>query len=151
MAKDGTNRGGARIGAGRKKKNHTVQIPKLKEYLEAEQRGGGQTCAAQVYQDTFDWLAGCDCAEYVNPQLVETFAQAVSRHVQAESEISRTGFIARHPTTGEPMRSPLVQISLDYLKAAQAAWYSIQQIVDAHTTTDDADDLLDLLGGVGSD
>ena len=158
MAKDGTNRGGARIGAGRPRKNenHEFQIPNPKEYLAAEQYKGknrqpcGQTCAAQVYQDTFDFLTGCDCAEYVNPQLVENFAQMTARHVQAEQEISRTGLVAGHPTTGEPIISPLVRVSLEYLKAAQAAWYQIQAVVNEHAA-DSAFDAANILGGMNHD
>ncbi len=152
MAKDGTNRGGRRIGAGRPRKSldepnprdsQDFEIPAPKDYISAQQRDGGKTCAEQIYRETFDWLVNCNCAELVSPQLVETFAQLMARHIQAEREVSRTAFLARHPTTGEPTPSPLVRISLDYLKAAQQTWYTIQQIVNSQGV-DEIPDFSDL-------
>ena len=158
MAKDGTNRGGARIGAGRKAKpldekfidgdifNPTKQkdksifrIPTPKAYLDADQKSKGgnyKTCAKQVYKETFNWLKSCNCAEFVSPQLVENFAQTMARHIQAEQAIADSGLLARHPTTGEPMTSPLIKISLDYLKAAQQLWYQISQIIKQYGVED---------------
>ena len=69
MAKDGSNRGGARTGAGRKKKaladkvaegkadnllvlpttNFSgVEMPPPKEYLKAPQKNGQENCAAEI-------------------------------------------------------------------------------------------------------
>ena len=77
MAKDGTSRGGARAGAGRKKKDLTdrilegktasiinlpeapelegVQMPEIKSFMTDEQRMGS-LCAAEIYQETWQWL-----------------------------------------------------------------------------------------------
>lgn len=78
MAKDGTNRGGARVGAGRKSKalvdkinaGTSAQIlelpepavfegedvPPVKEYLKAKQKAGKDLCAEEVYKETWNWL-----------------------------------------------------------------------------------------------
>ena len=148
MAKDGTNRGGARIGAGRKRKSLEERLlegaemfekpqqkqqlmfekPAPKSYLSATQRDGAPTDARQVYDATYAWLAKCGCADSVAQQLVEDYAQTTARFIQAEQELSRAGLIIRHPATGEALVSPLVRISLDYLKAAQQIWYQIYQI-----------------------
>ena len=78
MAKDGTRRGGARVGAGRKPKALTDKInegesakvlefpmpvsligtdmPPVKEYLMAKQQDGSELCAAEVYEETWKWL-----------------------------------------------------------------------------------------------
>lgn len=78
MAKDGTNRGGARVGAGRKAKALTDKIngdsaamvidlpelsaidgadmPPAKDYLKAKQKSGKDLCAAEVYEETWKWL-----------------------------------------------------------------------------------------------
>lgn len=153
MAKDGTKRGGARIGAGRKKKSleekiiegkvsapaplisepSTFEIPPPKEYVSAEQKTG-RFYAEQVYNDTFSWLKSCSCAEIVPPQLVESFAQTLARHIQAEELLTRTGLLSKHPTTGEPTTSPFVKISLDYLKAANQLWLQIHQTVKENST-----------------
>ena len=70
MAVDGTNRGGARIGAGRPRKskaekllegaekNQTnsispAKIPAPKKYLNERQRDGGVTFARQFYRENF--------------------------------------------------------------------------------------------------
>ena len=147
MARDGTNRGGARIGAGRKRKSLSERMlegnekppvmfektqasfdfPAPKSYLSITQRDGSILAAKQVYDATYAWLAKCGCADSVNPQLVEDYAQTTARFIQAEGELSRAGLIIRHPATGEALPSPLVKISLDYLKAAQQIWYQINQ------------------------
>ncbi len=155
MAKDGTRRGGARIGAGRKKKsldekiiegkftadNSNVeikefQIPSPKEYLSAEQKVGGKTYAAQIYSETYEWLKACGCAELISPQLVENYAQTVARHIQCEELLTSYGMLAKHPTTGEPVTSPFVKMSLDYLKSANQLWYQIFQVVKENSKRD---------------
>ena len=147
MARDGTNRGGLRIGAGRKRKSleerllegeiipteilgtqKDFEIPKPKSYLTADSKSG-KVYAGRIYLETYDYLKKCGCAEIIPPQLVSNFAQAVSQHIQAEEIIKQTGLLSRHPTTGEPMANPLVKISLDYLKMAQQIWYMIFQTV----------------------
>lgn len=87
MAKDGTNRGGARIGAGAKKKpladriaegnpgkreltvidftDSTVDLegqpmPKPSKMLSAKQKNGKKLVAAEVYKKTWNWLR-CSC------------------------------------------------------------------------------------------
>lgn len=154
MAKDGTKRGGARIGAGRKKKSleekilegqaltpeplnlepSAFEIPPPKEYLTAEQKTG-RFYAESVYRETYKWLIACGCGNLVTPQLVEDYAQTIARHIQAEEILTRAGLLAKHPTTGEPVTSPFVKISLDYLKAANQLWYQIYQIVKENSTT----------------
>ena len=105
MAKDGTNRGGARIGAGAKKKpladkiaegnpgkrKLTVidfedkatdlegqQMPKPSKLLSATQKDGKPLVAEEVYKTTWEWLAERKCATLVSPQLLEN---GCARHV----------------------------------------------------------------------
>ena len=154
MARDGTNRGGARIGAGRKRKSleerllegnekpqmmfektaDSFEFPAPKSYISTAQRDGTPTEARQVYDDTYRWLAKCGCADSISQQLVECYAETTARHIQAESELSRAGLIVRHPMTSELLSSPLVKISLDYLKAAQQIWYQIDRHVKENGT-----------------
>ena len=75
MAKDGTNRGGARVGAGRKKKPLSEKInngkdakvlsfeelsgsdmPQVKDYMKAKQKNGEAFIAQDVFKDTWTWL-----------------------------------------------------------------------------------------------
>ena len=88
MAKDGTNRGGSRAGAGRKSKaladkltagnpggrkltvvnfdNDTAELegsdmPPVKEYLKASQKGGIDLCAEDVYKETWHIIPATHC------------------------------------------------------------------------------------------
>lgn len=160
MAKDGTGRGGARIGAGRKPKplaekivenlpstikQKQTKIKNPKSYLTATQKDGTKTFARQIYRETYDWLQKNNCADLISAQLVENFSEVMARHIQAEMQISQAGFIIRQPTTGEPIITPLVKISLDYLKAAQQLWYQIAQFVKENGTYNAADEAADMM------
>ena len=149
MAKDGTNRGGARPGSGRKPKALTdkikegksasvlpepadiqgVDMPPVKEYMRAQQKNGKDLCASEVYKDTFKWLKAVRCEKLVPSQLVEQYAMSVSRWIQCEEAISEFGMLAKHPTTGNAIASPYVAMSQNYLKQINQCWYQINQIV----------------------
>lgn len=151
MAKDGTNRGGARVGAGRKAKALTdkmndgsaamvidlpepssiagADIPPAKDYLKAKQKSGEDLCAAEVYEETWKWLKERGCEKFVSVQLVEQYAMSVSRWIQCEECISEYGFLAKHPTTGNAIASPYVSMSQQYMKQVNQVWYQIYQIV----------------------
>lgn len=156
MAKDGTNRGGARPGTGPKKKPlldkisagtagstlvlptptdiEGADVPPIKEYLKAKQKNGKDLCAEDVFVSTYKWLQGLGCDKIVNQQLVEQYAMTVSRWVQCEEAISEYGFLAKHPTTGNAIASPYVSMSRDYMKQANSAWFSIFQIVKENSS-----------------
>ena len=151
MAKDGTNRGGARVGSGRKPKAladkiskgssamamelpeppafEGADVPPIKEYLKARQKNGKDLCAAEVYEETWKWLKERGCDRLVNSQLVEQYAMSVSRWIQCEECISEYGFLAKHPTTGNAIASPYVSMSQTYMKQVNQIWYQIYQIV----------------------
>ena len=151
MAKDGTNRGGARPGTGPKKQALNdkiaagkasksmvlpeptdivgIDIPPVKEYLKAKQKNGKDLCAEDVFIATFTWLQGLNCDRLVNVQLIEQYAMSVSRWIQCEEAISEYGFLAKHPTTGNAIASPYVSMSRDYMKQVNSTWFAIYQIV----------------------
>ena len=148
MAKDGTNRGGARIGAGKKSKSLSDKIlegqvakfevadtdesfepPPPKDYLTAEQKDGSQLCSKQIYQETYRWLKSVGCEKIVAKQLIENYSMTMARHVQCENILSKFGLLAKHPTTGEPTTSPFVKMSIDYMKQASQLWYQIYSVV----------------------
>lgn len=108
--------------------------PEPKEYISATQKMGGESCAKEIYNEIFDFLKACKCEKLVAAQLVESYSQMLSRHIQAEKIISETGFLSKHPTTGEPITTPFVKLSLDYLRAAQAMWKQIYSVVKNNTT-----------------
>ena len=123
MAKDGINRGGARVGAGAKKKplaekiaegnpgkraltvidfdNQSVDLegqamPKPSKLLSAKQKDGKKLVAADIYKKTWDWLHERGCAALVSPQLLERYAMSVARWIQCEEAITEFGFLAKH-------------------------------------------------------
>lgn len=155
MAKDGTNRGGKRPGAGRKKKSAIekieagqdvslilpepadlsgVETPPVKEYLKANQRCGIDLSAEEVFNDTYQWLAARGCEKLVGQQLIEQYAMSVARYIQCETAISQYGFLAKHPTTQNAMQSPYVAMSQNYMKQANQLWFQIFQVVKENCT-----------------
>lgn len=157
MAKDGTNRGGPRLGQGRPNKalvdkvneGKTAMVielptpedisgrdmPPIKEFLKEEQKNGKDLYAEEVYQETWEWLKERGCEELISVQLLEQYSMAVSRWIQCEQAISEYGLLAKHPTTGSPIASPYVSMSKDYMKQVNTIWYSIFQIVRENSLT----------------
>ena len=152
MAKDGTARGGARVGSGRKGKALSdrieagennisvldvpddadldgVDMPEPSEYLKAKQKGGGDFAAEEIYRETWLWLKARGCERLVNKQLIEQYAMSVSRWIQCEEAITTFGFLSKHPTTGNAIASPYVSMSQQYMKQTNQLWYQIFQIV----------------------
>ena len=172
MAKDGTSRGGARIGAGRKpkpkverinegkaKKDTTfpelpdikgVDMQPVKDYLKAKQKNGKDLVAEQVYKETWNWLRERGCEKNVSPQLIDQYAMSVSRWIQCEEAISEFGFLAKHPTTGNAIASPYVAMSQSFMKQVNQVWFQIFQIVKENSSlgyggSNPQDDLMERL------
>ena len=158
MAKDGTRRGGARLGSGKKKKALTEamlegrkatimdlpspaditgeDMPPIKEFMKAKQKNGEELVAASVYKETWKWLKERGCAEIINVQLIEQYAMSVSRWIQCEEAISEFGMLAKHPTTGNAITSPYVTMSQAYMKQVNQTWFQIFQTVKENSTSD---------------
>ena len=153
MAKDGTNHGGARIGAGRPRKskkdkvlegdlktvesqcdNSKAKVKPPKKYLSAKQQDGGKLCGKRIYKETQEWIAAHGCRSFVPAQLVEEYAMTIARRIQCEDFLSKYGLIAKHPTTGEPTASPFVKMSVEYSKLASQQWGQIYAIVRDNAT-----------------
>ena len=156
MAKDGTNRGGARVGAGRKKKSLEEKItdgqatqqavssssvsddamPPLKEYLSSKQKNGAKLCATEIYSEIWSWLKTRGCENLVDNHLLEQYSMCVARWQQCEQAISQLGLSGRHPTTGGLMSSIYVKMSQDYLKLIAQLRYQIYSVVKENSTLD---------------
>ena len=161
MAKDGTNRGGARVGSGAKKKPLADKIaegnpgkrkltvidfnsdtadlegqpmPKPSEMLSAIQKDGQKLIAAEVYENTWKWLADRKCTALVSPQLLERYAMSVARWIQCEMAITEFGFLAKHPTTGNAIQSPYVAMAQNFMSQTNRLWMEIFQIVKENCT-----------------
>ena len=142
MAKDGTNRGGARPGAGRPRKALTEKIaegksaevmmqptdiesaetPPVREFMQELQRDGTKLLADEVYTETYQWLKERSCEKIVSRQLVEQYAMSISRWIHCEQIVTKYGYISKHPTTGAAIASPYVAMSQNYMKQANQIW-----------------------------
>lgn len=147
MAKDGTLRGGIRIGAGRPKQNFSennliefpapeivklqgADIPPPKKYLSAKQcEDNKKNYAVQIYKETYQWLKACKCEHLVTQQQIENFAQITARQIQCEEAINKYGFLSQHPTTNAAIASPFVKMSLDYMRQSTNLWLQIYNVV----------------------
>lgn len=155
MAKDGTNRGGARVGSGRKRKplyekledgnpgkrklevlefTHAPdlqgqEMPPPREMLSATEKDGSTLEAAEIYEETWNWLNERDCAHLIMPQLLERYAMSAARWMQCEAAVTEFGFLAKHPTTGNAMQSPYVAMSQNFMTQTNRLWLEIYQII----------------------
>ena len=155
--------GGARPGAGRKKKalseklidgnpgkapltklQFSIQdnnlagedMPPVSEYLKQVTKNSQQNLAPQIYEDTWNWLNSIGCAGYVSPQTIERYAMCVARWLQCEEMTNELGFLSKHPTTGKPVTSPFINIGINYMNQASRQWDNIMQIVKENCSVD---------------
>ena len=150
-------RGGARAGAGRKKKavidkitdksNQPIEVldipevdgvemPRPKDILSATQRDGKSFMAKEIYEETWEWLKKIGCHTVVSPQVIERYAMCAARWIQCEQMTNELGFLSKHPTTGKPIPSPFINIGINYMNQAVRSWNEIYQIVKENCTVD---------------
>ncbi|MDD4291046.1 MAG: terminase [Clostridia bacterium] len=151
--------GGARVGAGRKKKALSekieadnpsgrkltvldipdiegVEMPKPNEILSAAQRDGKDFQAKLIFEETWLWLQKIGCQGAVSKQLIERYAMCAARWIQCEQMTNELGFLSKHPTTGKPIPSPFINIGISYMNQAIRQWNEIYQIVKENCTAD---------------
>lgn len=151
------NSGGARVGAGRKRKPLADKIadgkakpaimelpnaadlqgqsmPEPNKMLAAVQKDGKTLVASDIYKSTWQWLNERGCAVLVSPQLLERYAMSVARWIQCEEAVSEYGFLAKHPTTGAAIASPYVSMSQNFMNQTNRLWLEIFQIVKENCT-----------------
>ncbi len=153
--------GGARIGAGQKKKALADKIVEgnpasaksqswsfrirpaskgghaaAREYLAARQKNGKELLAVEAYERTWTWLNERGCTHLIPAQILEQYAMAISRWIQCEECITEYGFLAKHPTTGNAIPSPYVSMSQSFSKQANNLWYQIYQVVRENCSTE---------------
>jgi len=104
-------------------------MPTVESYMESEQHQGIEFRAGEIQQATWKWLRERRCDGFINPMLVNQYAMHLARWIQCEEAISKYGFLSKHPTTSQAMKSPYTQTSIDYSKQAVIVWGQIYQIV----------------------
>ena len=110
-------------------------MPAPGDYLSTRQKDGRTLGADALYVETWRWLKDRGCEKFVNPRLIEAYAQAFTRFIQCEEAISTYGLLGKHPTTGGAITSPFVQMSQSFQKQANLLWYEIFDIVKQNCTT----------------
>ena len=138
------NSGGARVGAGRKKKPlaekiaagnpggrklgvldiretlgaadlEGVDMPPVKEYLSAVQRDGKTLCAAEIFKGTWTWLTKLGCDKMVNPH-GRAICDERCRWVRCEAVT--TWISGKASTSNAPIQSHMC-MSQNYMKQTQ--------------------------------
>ena len=112
------------------------EMPNPSEFLSATQKDGTTLCAADIFKNTWKWLADRGCAAIVSTQLIERYAMSSARWIQCETLTSELGFLAKHPTTGAAIQSPYVAIADKYMTQANKLWSEIFQIVRENCMTE---------------
>ncbi len=111
------------------------EMPIPSDYLSTKQKDGKPLGADALFIETWRWLRERGCEKFVNPRLIEAYAQAFTRYIQCEEAISTYGLLGKHPTTGGAISSPFVQMSQSFQKQANLLWYEIFDIVKQNCTT----------------
>ena len=127
-----------------------ADMPPPKEFLSAVQRDGSMLAAKEIYQETWDWLHRRGCAEFVSPALIERYAMSAARWIQCEEAVSKFGYLGKHPVSQQPIASPFVTMSQNYMKQTNRLWGEIFAIVRENCSseyrgTSPQDDLMERL------
>ena len=162
MAKDGTNRGGFRVGAGRKPKAITEKIesgnpggrpltvvsldsqasemqgedmPPVREYMKSKQKDGSVLYAEEIYNETWEWLKKYGCEHLVLQEILEHFSMTCARLIHCEEAISEYGYLMKK-ANGSPATSPYVTMSHEYRKQANQLYYQIYQVIKENSSVE---------------
>jgi len=154
--------GGARVGAGGKKKALHDRIiegnpgkrpltvlsfdgdekligeamPEVKGYLTDEQCAANlKNYAETVYNEIWDWLHKRRCAHLIPIQLIENYAQNTARYIQCEQLVSKHGFTTTN-SAGNMVAAPYIAVGQNYLKVANSIWQQIYQAVRENKAVD---------------
>ena len=155
LSKDGTMRGGARIGAGRPPKPleekildgqvrqddkslpdfepvmniEGVETPPVDEYMLKQQRDGKPLGADEILKKIYKWVKSLGCEKKINLNLLEQYSMDRARWIQCQNAISEYGMLGKHPTTGQAQQSPFVDMLLKFEKAMNQSYYLIDREV----------------------
>lgn len=154
MAKDGTQRGGARETSGRKARHEANladnyhefcgDIAKPADFLLEEGKE-----AVGIYAEMYRWVASFDCLNIVPQSMIEEYAFLTARHRDCERELRNRGYDA----SGDKL-DPVHKMSVEYYKQASNASFAIRSMVDkaianAQPANDYEDDMDEFLGAEG--
>ena len=113
-----------------------TEMPQPSAMLSAVQKDGTILQAGEIYKTTWNWLDKRGCALLVSPQVLERYSMMAARWIHCEEIITKTGYLAKHPTTSMAIQSPYVAMSQNYMAQTNRLWYEIFQIVKENCTAD---------------
>lgn len=113
-----------------------VDMPPPKEFLSAVQRDGSTLSARELYEEAWAWLKRRGCAELVSPALLERYAVSAARWIHCEEAVSKYGYLGKHPISSQPIQSPYVAMSQNYMKQTNRLWSEIFAIVRDNCSTE---------------
>lgn len=113
-----------------------ADMPSPKEFLSAVQRDGTLLSADELYKEAWEWLQKRGCAELISPALLERYAVSAARWIHCEEAVSKFGYLGKHPVSQQPIQSPYVTMSQNYMKQTNRLWGEIFQIVRENCATE---------------
>ncbi len=113
-----------------------VEMPPPKDFLSAVQRDGSTLSAGEIYKEAWEWLEQRSCSEFVSPALLERYAMSAARWIQCEEAVSKYGYLGKHSVSGNPIPSPYVTMSQNYMKQTNRLWGEIFQLVRDNCSTE---------------
>ena len=113
-----------------------AEMPQPSAMLSAVQKDGTILQAGEIYKTTWNWLDKRGCALLVSPQVLERYSMMAARWIHCEEIITKTGYLAKHPTTSMAIQSPYVAMSQNYMAQTNRLWYEIFQIVKENCAAD---------------
>jgi len=120
------------------KNNEVAVLPVPPEFLQSVIKipDDRWPTATDIFNKTAEWLHKTGCLSQIPDAHIEEYAMYLSRCYECEAINAKLGLLAKHPTTGQPMASPYVQMGLSYIRQADAAWAKIYEVVKANCTNE---------------
>ena len=113
-----------------------ADMPQPSAMLSAVQKDGTVLQAGEVYKTIWSWLNQRGCSSMVPPQVLERYSMMAARWIHCEEIITKTGYLAKHPTTSMAIQSPYVAMSQNYMAQTNRLWFEILQIVKENCAAD---------------
>ena len=117
------------------KRKLKVLDEKIKQEADIEPPSFLNKKGVEIFLETVKWLEPTGCLGFINPQHISEYAHCKARWLECE-EWNEKSLLAKHPTTGQPMASPYVEMGLKYLRQADTAWTKIYDVVKENSTVD---------------
>ncbi|AFM40316.1 hypothetical protein Desaci_1290 [Desulfosporosinus acidiphilus SJ4] len=109
-------------------------LPPPPEFLVDLAKGVGRCPNAEtIFENVTTWLERTGCVNLIPPEHVTEYSLLKARWLECEAMNAKHGLLAKHPTSGQPIASPYVRMSIDYLKAADSAWSRIWNVVSQNS------------------